>query len=155
MKDYVEILSALLTPTIAIITTYIAIQQYRSGRAKFRHELYDRRMAVYKATSTYLSLVLRNRQHERTDEERAAYSEFVKARAESVFLFDKPIVQLLENLFYAETERIALLWKVKEKNATETLILDAELGGLLKQFQDSYQELPKLFMEYLDLKNLK
>ncbi len=43
-KDYVDVLSALLTPFIAIITTYIAYQNYRNAKLKLRHELYDKRL---------------------------------------------------------------------------------------------------------------
>ena len=53
-KVYIDIFSALLTPTIALVTTYIAIQQYRNNRAKLRHELYDRRVAVYNAVGNFL-----------------------------------------------------------------------------------------------------
>jgi hypothetical protein len=55
MKPYIEIFSALLTPTIAVITTFIAIQQYRNNRLKQRLDLYERRMAIYKAVTAYIS----------------------------------------------------------------------------------------------------
>lgn len=35
-----EVLSGLLTPVIAIFTVYIAYQQHRLTRVKFRHESY-------------------------------------------------------------------------------------------------------------------
>jgi hypothetical protein len=76
-KDYVDIFSALLTPTIALITTYIAIQQYRRERAKFRHELYDRRLAVFKAASNYLSIATSYTTTENFDEEEKAFREFL------------------------------------------------------------------------------
>ncbi len=36
--SFIQILAALLTPMIAIVTTYIAIQQYRGGTLKLRHD---------------------------------------------------------------------------------------------------------------------
>ena len=45
----VPVLSALLTPTIAIITTYIAYEQWRTNRNKLKLDLFDRRFAVYDA----------------------------------------------------------------------------------------------------------
>lgn len=51
---HVQILSALLTPLIAIITTYIAFQQYQTSRSRFRYELYDRRLVIYDAVIRFI-----------------------------------------------------------------------------------------------------
>jgi len=46
-KDWVDILTALLTPTVAILGVTIAYQQWRLNSKKFKHELYDRRLHIY------------------------------------------------------------------------------------------------------------
>lgn len=43
LKDIINILSALLTPTIAILGLYIAYQQWKSNESKRRQELFDLR----------------------------------------------------------------------------------------------------------------
>jgi len=43
----VSVLSALLTPLIAIITTYIAYQQWQGNKLKLKMERYERRLRVY------------------------------------------------------------------------------------------------------------
>src|SRR6185312_2836025 len=43
-------LQALLTPVVAIVTTYIAYQQYRIRHDERALALYDRRLAIYKLT---------------------------------------------------------------------------------------------------------
>lgn len=50
MPDIIAISQALLTPVIAIATTYIAYQQYRIRRDERSLALYDRRLALYKLT---------------------------------------------------------------------------------------------------------
>jgi hypothetical protein len=59
MKPYVELFAALLTPVIAIVMTYIAIQQYRANKIKLRHDLYDRRLLLYNAVAEFLAHIIR------------------------------------------------------------------------------------------------
>ena len=53
----VDFFNALLTPVIAILTVLIAVAQYRLAKATYRHDLYERRSAVYKATMTFIAQV--------------------------------------------------------------------------------------------------
>ena len=91
--EYIQLLSASLTPLIAIVTTYIAIQQYRSNRAKLRHDLYDKRMSIYKAASRFVALC--KTEHGPTYE---LYTEFHLTIKESPFLFDTDLAEYLDNL---------------------------------------------------------
>src|SRR5437870_1753419 len=52
-KYVVEVLGALLTPTIAIITAYIAWQQWRIRQTELNLALYARRLSVYKAVDSF------------------------------------------------------------------------------------------------------
>jgi len=53
----VETPSALLTPLIALIAIYIAFQQHGINKLRLRHELYERRIAVYEAVQKHLSKI--------------------------------------------------------------------------------------------------
>jgi hypothetical protein len=46
LKALVEASSAALTPVVAILTVYIAYQQYQTNMSKLRLDLYDRRRKV-------------------------------------------------------------------------------------------------------------
>lgn len=52
-RTVVDVLSAGLTPTIAVIATYVAYQQWRINKTRLDLALYDRRLAVYKAVDTF------------------------------------------------------------------------------------------------------
>ncbi|MCX5674717.1 MAG: hypothetical protein NTX87_06890, partial [Planctomycetota bacterium] len=59
-SEILPTLNGLLTPVIAIIAAYIAIQQYKTGRAQYRLNLYDKRFAVFKATQSFLRDIAKN-----------------------------------------------------------------------------------------------
>ena len=59
LKSLIEALNAALTPLIAIIATYIAYQQYRVNQNKLSHELYDRRLKVFKSVMAFYSEIMR------------------------------------------------------------------------------------------------
>jgi len=54
-KGWVDILSALLVPTIAIFGSLIGFQQWRTNTKRLKHELFDRR---YEPLSTIIDLNL-------------------------------------------------------------------------------------------------
>ena len=55
LKNVLIVFSGLIAPVTLVITTYIAIQQRRTNNLKVRHDLYDRRFAVYAALSSFLA----------------------------------------------------------------------------------------------------
>jgi len=51
-------LSALLTPTVAVLGTFIAFQQWRTARNKLKFELFQRRLATYEAVQSFLGSIM-------------------------------------------------------------------------------------------------
>lgn len=90
MCNWVEILSALLTPVVAILGSIIALQQVLINRRRLKHELFDRRFKVYDHAKYFLSIIYANR----TLTDQQIY-EFKSETRESRFIFDNDI----ENLF--------------------------------------------------------
>ena len=55
---WTTVLSALLTPTIAVFGSFIAYRQWRISRNKLKYELFDRRFAVYDAACSLLASIM-------------------------------------------------------------------------------------------------
>jgi|ERR1035438_2163966 hypothetical protein len=94
LKNVLIVFSGLIAPVTLVITTYIAIQQRRTNDLKVRHDLYDRRFAVYAALSSFLAQTQLN-----------AFSinynsivPFGQKVKESYFLFDEEISNYLEKI---------------------------------------------------------
>jgi hypothetical protein len=56
---WISVLSACLTPAIAVLTGYIAYRQWRTADLKLRLDLFDRRHEVYTAAREMLASVIR------------------------------------------------------------------------------------------------
>jgi hypothetical protein len=56
----IQIFAALLTPLVALVTTYIAVQQYRANKLKIKLDLFEKRYAVYDGAKQFILLAVRD-----------------------------------------------------------------------------------------------
>ena len=60
IEQFIRIASALLTPLIAVVATYIAWQQWRTNQQRFVMDRYDRRIRIYEEVRKILGIVVRD-----------------------------------------------------------------------------------------------
>jgi hypothetical protein len=91
--DWVTILSALLTPTIAIAGGVIALLQWRTAEKKRKQELFDKRFAVFESARNLLQEVQLqgNPSHE-------ALRAFAIGTSGAEFLFNDKVGRFLKEL---------------------------------------------------------
>jgi hypothetical protein len=85
-RTVVDVFSALLTPVIAIVTAFVAYQQWKVNKIRLDLERYDRRLAIYKAVDAFYANI--------DIEGTATYqmvSELRHGTAEAAFLFPAEI----------------------------------------------------------------
>jgi hypothetical protein len=94
-QTVVAVFQALLTPTIAFLAVVVAVAQYQLAKAKFRHELYERRSAVYKAAMKFIAQASGG--NAKLDE----LQTFLRDTSEAAFLFThaKQIQPFLKELY--------------------------------------------------------
>jgi hypothetical protein len=84
--EIIELFSGLLTPVIAAVTTYIAIQQYRTNKLKFKLEVFDRRYAIYQGVKKFIYFAVRE-----GNVSDGAIFELNEETQDAFFLFDKRV----------------------------------------------------------------
>ncbi len=89
-----KVSASLLTPVLAIVGTFIVINQYRLQRWRWRLELYDKRYPVFISTMEYISYVA---QHRNVSDE--VLFKFLRESKDKEFLFGDDIKNHLENLY--------------------------------------------------------
>jgi hypothetical protein len=93
-QSVVNIFSALLTPVIAIIATYIAWQQWKANELKLRLERYERRLSIYQDVIKMLSLIMCD-----ADAKVEDLMTFRANTAEADFLFGPEIPKYIDEIF--------------------------------------------------------
>jgi hypothetical protein len=130
-EKVVPILSAMLTPAIALLATYIAWQQHKTNRDHFRLGLFERRSKLFDSAGKLIGTVLgRGRV---TD---ADLKEFLWDTKESGFLFGSDIKAYLDELYGKASDVFTLENPVDEeqrKQRRETLLWFSGQGDELKK----------------------
>jgi hypothetical protein len=89
----ISILQGLLTPAIAVITTYIAWQQWKGNQLKLNLDRYDRRLRFYQEVIKMLKTCVNGEIREFS-----VIVDFGAATAEADFLFGPEIRQYLDEI---------------------------------------------------------
>ena len=110
-KDWVDYLSALLTPTIAVLGSVIALQQWRTNRARLKHELFDRRYQQYTVVRDFLGSIMTSGKSKPEEQQK-----FLAGTRGMRFIFDKDIASYIDDT----------IWKL----AIDLECLESELQGV-------------------------
>ena len=94
VKEIVDVCSALLTPLIAVIATYIAYQQYHVSELTLKKELYERRIKIYGVFESYFNEIMQGGGQIQPHRVAQFYSEAI----ESEFLFNSQVVNKVNEL---------------------------------------------------------
>ena len=89
----IKVLQGFLTPIIGVAVVYVAWQQYKTNRKKFRLDLYDRKLKVFEGLTTLLQHIVR--QNTATG---VQVQQYKMATLEAVFLFNEDIVNYLNEV---------------------------------------------------------
>jgi len=110
-KDWVEYLSALLTPTIAILGSIIGFQQWRTNSKRLKHELFDRRYKQFTVVREFLGSIMTSGKSKQEEQ-----FKFLTGTSGMRFIFDDEIAEYIDKT----------IWHL----AIELECLDSELEGV-------------------------
>ena len=143
----IQIFSALLTPVVVIVTTYIAVQQYRTNKLKIKLELFEKRYAVYDGVKKFILHAVRN--GTLSDD---AFSHLNATTQDAFFLFDDSADEYIQ-LLREKGARLRHLWYELGNESLpigdERNALSAEDADLCKWFGEQLTASKRVFKEYL------
>ena len=153
-QSWIDVLSALLVPIIAVVGVFIAYQQYRINQQRLRHETYERRLAVYKCVQRYLSEIMRDGA---TTYDRAL--EFNSEASEATFLFDASVQERIDEIYKKSIRMVFLHQKMYPRDGSPGLPVGEERSKvaeeeteLLTWHTDQLVEIRPFFAKKLGLK---
>ncbi len=153
LNQLITLSSGLLTPLIAIMTVYIAFQQYKINRYKFIFDLFEKRYYVFKETSIVLRTLSAEFDYENLNE-------FNQNTKERIFYFETDIEEfiglIIENaLQYNLLEKRKDLLLVHPGNEIELGEIGTKQKMLSSWFESERKNLPIRFKNYLNLGSFK
>lgn len=145
---YVNLFSALLTPLIAIITTYIMIQQYRNEKRTQRYQVFGHRHEIYEATMKLITTIIQNATISRNE-----LSEYAFGVRNSKIFFGKDVNDYLWKLRVKASKLMTTVSVRESKSIGEernNLLIQEE--ELINFFIEQTDECKTVFEKYLDFK---
>ena len=149
-NNWVDTLSALLVPTIAIFGSLIALLQLHINRNRLKNELFDRRYQQFTVIKEFLGSIMSSGKVKKNEEHK-----YLVGTSGIRFIFDKKISDYIDQK----------IWYL----AVDLMTLDAELkghtvgiernkkikkrGDIKKQLYQEFKNLEELFSPYLQLKH--
>ena len=145
------IATAVISTILAALVALITWRQWVTNRARLRHELFDRRYAIYEQVAGFLAEVF-----SRGAVEPGAASNFLRQTKRAYFAFgcDIAVKQLVEEIY----KQAILLQMLKEKESVlppgDDLIRNIEKRGeILQWFNTTLSSLEPHFAKYLRLEH--
>ena len=152
-KDYINVATAGLICLIAFLTAFIALQMYRFNKARLKHAVYEKRLAVYREIVALLSILTSG-----GDMTREALLNFRSRTHESGFLFDKELADYIEEIY----TRGMKFWNTnmrlrgpKLRIGEERDQVTAENAAQMIWLADQLPLLKKKFNRYLNMQDTK
>jgi len=144
-------LQGLLTPIVAVITTYIAWQQWKTNQRKVDLDRYDRRLKVYQETIKYIQQFNQDFKVQLPD----LYSFYV-ATAEADFLFSPEIRAYIDEIYSRALKHHAAKSQYRDSNQPPIENYDHKaVCAAMEQQQEWFIDQPKhvlsKFKIYLDI----
>jgi hypothetical protein len=151
IQPWVAILSALLTPVIAVLAAYIAFQQWGVARNKFKFDLFQKRLAIYQAANMAISLILINGKIDPMED-----LHFRREVSDAGWLLDDDIDTYLNNEFSRKLSALRNKRAVLDNLAPESperSAMSAEYVQAMQWFADQKPVLKEKFSPYLRIQH--
>lgn len=141
--------AGLLTPLVAVIALWIARRQGKNDELKTRHELHEKRRAVYAALTDLLAHILAE-----ADVDIPQLRTFALKTSDAYFLFGKGIADYLHEIYRKGVHYRLLNLRIHGHVPVpepERIKACNEANDLSKWFSDQFEESREKFSEFLKL----
>ena len=141
---------AFTSAVTAIAVGFFTGGQWFTNRARLKHELFDRRYAIYEKITQFLADVLINSQLPPGREE-----EFLRETKLAFFVFncDPNIKSLVEDIYGHAIHLHTVIVQIKETTGDERMNMLNKEQEIRNWFMDTLKSIEKKFENYLRLKH--
>jgi len=142
-----SIMTVIIPSLIALAVGFVAFQQFLLAREKFKLDLFEKRLAIYKAVQIYLDEIRRNQ-----DASDKLIKEFEANTHTSKFLFDSDVSDFIDEI-YGMGIRLNLSNRPHESmTPRQRELSDGIREKVITDFMDYNASLVKRFLPYMKFK---
>lgn len=146
-----EISLTLLTPVIGITGAWIGWQQMRINKNRLRHELFEKRYAVFRAAGSFLGSIMR--EGKASDQAQADFRVGIQGAS---FLYDSSVNTLLTEIWEKAIDLESKQFEMKDLSVgQERSTLAAEIGEIKKWLFHQFKPVEERCSKYLDMGHMK
>ena len=131
-KDWIDVLTALLTPMVAVLGSIIAIQQWKINKKRLNHELFDRKFLMFEATKKFINAALVDIKVKNEDR----FTFFAETKG-ALFIFDSEIVYYSDTV-HSKAVELTLHQKKKDDMQEEEVI--KWFGGQITNIDEIFKK---------------
>ncbi len=145
-RNWIDVLSALLTPTIAIAGVSIAIFQWKINQKRLQHELFKRRIKLYEIITTHIANGISHGTFDNNEE-----MQFLRDTKHARFVFDKNIADFIDEIY---KKSIDLSFFTSREQQLKGVALEETMqkrAQVFKWFQSELCNIQNRFEKYLQL----
>jgi len=147
-KDWIDLLSALITPVIAFFGIYIAYQQRSINRNRLKNELFEKRYSNFETIGAFIADILVNGRVEK-----GADVKFLRDTKASYLLFDKNIKDFVSEIYKKAVDLHCLCQELDSVSGEERK-RNIEKQRVIKDwYKNQLDNLDEKFVEYLRLEH--
>jgi len=151
----VKVFSALLTPSIAMIASYIAYQQWKTNQQRVKLGLFDKRFRIYEEVKKMISFVI-SKSHEENSREDPFFSNFVQSTSDADFLFKPEIREYIDEVHKRGINLCRLQVKSEGENQEERIKkLSSAIEEEYNWFSSQHKVAEQKFKPYLSIDSFK
>jgi len=146
MPIWLQITLGVSASLIAIFGAYISYKQWKLSAYKLKHDLFERRWAIYASAHDLIAITLNGTKNERVD----AFKELKRKTISGQFLLPKKVCDYL-NWLLDEVSKFTLLENKIANPTDDKASIELEHSQQYKKIENQANVLANKFKEYLEL----
>lgn len=148
LPQWAQILSAFLTPVIAITVAVIGYLQWRTNQNKLRLDLFAKRYAIYDEVKQFIGVIIRKAAPDDED-----LLKFIRGTQDAQFLFANDKLEYLNLIRSRAGELYVLGFELKELGDPDRQSKIEKKHEHLRWFSEQFEYAAKFFASELRLKH--
>lgn len=145
-KDWIKVLTALITPMIAIVGSVIGVEQWVLSKKRLQHELFERRIKLFEVITTHIANGISAGIFSNEEETR-----LLRDTKHARFIFGKDIADFVDEVYKKSVDLSFFTRREQQLNGVALEEAIEKRRRVFEWFQAELNNIQNRFEKYLQL----